>query len=54
MHILHIDFCAISFNRTQDFYFPKNSGKIVVIAPPIKLCSQRLYSCHLAKLVYCM
>ena len=26
-----------SFNRIQDFHYPKNSGKIVTIAPTSKL-----------------
>ena len=54
MYTLHINFCAISFNRTQDLYFPKTSGKTVAIAPPSKLCSQKLDKYHLAKLVYCI
>ena len=40
MYTLHIDFCAILFTRTQNLHFPKKSEKIVITAPPSKLCSQ--------------
>ena len=54
MNILHINVCAILFNRTQDLHSPKNSGKIVATVLPSKLCSQKLYQHHLSKYVYCM
>ena len=50
---MHINFCAISFSRTQNLHFPKNSEKIVTTTPLIKLCPQKLYQCHLLKQVYC-
>ena len=51
---MHINFCAILFNRTHDLHFPQNSGKIVIAAPPSKLFPQKVYQCHLLKEVYCM
>ena len=42
-NVLHINFWAISFNRTQHLHFPKNSRKFMTIAPPSKLCSQKLH-----------
>ena len=33
MNILPAYFCAISFNRTQNLQFPRNSGKIVATVP---------------------
>ena len=33
MYILDVNFCAISFIRTQDLHFPKNSEKIVATDP---------------------
>ena len=37
MHIFHINFYSLSFNRTQNLHFPKNSGKIVITASLSKL-----------------
>ena len=51
---MHVTFFAVSFNRTQDLYFPKNSRKIVTTAPSIKLDQEKLYQCHCFKRVYCM
>ena len=52
--ILHMNLCAISFNRTQDLHFAKNSEKIVTTLPPSNLCSRQLYIYNLVKQVYCM
>ena len=49
MYILHVNIYAISFNRTQDLHFLKDSGKIVTTTPSR---SQKSY--HLAKEVYWM
>ena len=49
---MHINFCAISFNRAQDQHFSQNFGKIVATVLPSMLCSHKLY--YLAKLVYSM
>ena len=35
-----MNFCAISFTRTQYLHFHKNSGKIVAAASPSNLCSK--------------
>ena len=51
---MHINFCAISYNRTQDLHFSKNFGKIVITTFPRKLCPQKLYLCHVLKYVHCM
>ena len=44
IYVLHINFCAISFNRTQDVRFPKNYGKIVATAPPSKAMLAKIIS----------
>ena len=46
MYIVHIHFCVISFNRTQDLHFPKKLGKIVTTASPN---SQKIYKSYLTK-----
>ena len=52
--VLQVNFCAISFNGTQNLHFSNNSRKTVAAVPPSKLCSQKLYEYHLAKYVYCV
>ena len=54
MYILHIHFCAISLNRTQNLHFPKIFGNIEITASLSKLCLQKIYQYHLVKYVYCM
>ena len=49
MYILLINFCVISFSRTQNLYFLKNSGKIVTTVPSSNLCSQKLNQYHISK-----
>ena len=39
MYILHLNFCAISYNRTQKSVYTKSSGKIVITALPAKVVS---------------
>ena len=40
--------------REAVYYHPKNFGKFVNAAAPIKLHNQKLYQCYLLKQVYCM
>ena len=46
---MHVSFCAVLFNETQDLHFPKDSVKIVITAPPNMLRFQKLHHCHIFK-----
>ena len=44
----------LSFSRTQDVHFSKNSEKFVIAAPLSKLFPQKLHQCYILKKAYCM
>ena len=49
IHILHINFCVVSFIRNKDVCYLKMSGKIVTTVLFARLCSQNLYQWYLLK-----
>ena len=48
---MQINFSAISFNRSQDLHYLKNSDKSGNMVSPY--AREELYQCHLLKQVYC-
>ena len=52
--MFYVNFCTVSFIRTQALHSPKNSPKIMTIAPHNNLRLQKIYQYHLCKQVHCM
>ena len=54
VHIMHMNYRAVSLNATEALDFSKTSEKIITTVFPSNLNSQKTYPHHFSKQMHCM